>query len=89
MVTEDVGDNCMEMEREYSGEFEFVFRQSPVAMYIYNPENLALLDGNGAALKLYGYSEEEFRKLSVRDLIEKDFMESFEKIFLKRLSQLE
>ncbi|HEY0898969.1 MAG TPA: ATP-binding protein, partial [Sphingobacteriaceae bacterium] len=46
-------------------------------------------DGNGAALKLYGYSEEEFRKLSVRDLIEKDFMESFEKIFLKRLSQLE
>ena len=57
--------------------YDFIFHQSPIAIYIYNPESLEITHGNEAALNLYGYSIDEFCKLSVSDLIAPEHLTVF------------
>lgn len=39
-----------------------------VPVYIFDPEHLAILAANAAARRLYGYTEEEFRRLTLLDI---------------------
>jgi len=39
-----------------------------VPMYIYDPDSLMILSANAAALRLYGYAEEEFLRLHLFDI---------------------
>lgn len=39
-----------------------------VPVYIFDPESLAILAANAAARRLYGYTEEEFRRLTLLDI---------------------
>ncbi len=39
-----------------------------VPVYIFDPENFAILAANAAALRLYGYTEEEFLRLTILDI---------------------
>lgn len=42
-----------------------IFRQSPQPMWIYDRETLNFMDVNDAALNMYGYTLEEFLKMSI------------------------
>lgn len=51
-------------EKKYRSLFEL----SPLPMWVLDREKLGFLDVNRAAVKLYGYSREEFLSMTVRDL---------------------
>lgn len=55
-------------EQRYSG----LFQLSPQPLFVCVPETLKILDVNSAAIKNYGYSREEFLRLSLNDLIQKE-----------------
>lgn len=48
--------------------YEAMMQNSPEAMFIYDIENLRFLEVNNAALKLYGYSREQFLNMDLTDL---------------------
>lgn len=53
-----------ESEKRYSR----LFHLSPQPMWVYDYETLLFLDVNDAAIKHYGYTNEEFLSMSVRDI---------------------
>ncbi|MFP5390488.1 MAG: EAL domain-containing protein [Gammaproteobacteria bacterium] len=48
--------------------FNQLFKAHPIPMWVYDLETLAFLAVNSAAVAHYGYSEEEFLRLTIRDL---------------------
>ena len=44
------------------------FRQSPVPMWVYELETLRFVAVNDAAVELYGYSREEFLRMTIMDI---------------------
>ncbi len=48
--------------------YDTILHSYPLPALIYNAENLKFLDVNNAALKLYGYTREEFLSLDLTDL---------------------
>ena len=59
-------------------EFKRLFEENPNPMWIYDIENLAILLVNQAACVEYGYTEEEFKNLSLYDLRDKNDFERLE-----------
>ena len=53
-----------------------ILYNNPFPVLIFNKENLKFLEINDAALKLYGYSKEEFLKLDLTDLYTEDDMQT-------------
>jgi two-component system cell cycle sensor histidine kinase/response regulator CckA len=51
-------------ERDY----RLLFERSPVAMWIYDLETLAILEANDAALAHYGHSRDEFLALTMKEI---------------------
>lgn len=49
-------------------DYDFFFLSNPVPMWVYNQQTLRILDANPAAIKLYGYSKEEFLSMSIEDI---------------------
>ncbi|MBL0030457.1 MAG: EAL domain-containing protein [Rhodanobacteraceae bacterium] len=49
-------------------EYRQLFELSPMPMWVYQTDSLAIIDVNDAALHQYGYSHDEFRQLSLTDL---------------------
>ena len=49
--------------------FRFLFATNPQPMWIYDPETLALLEVNDAAVALYGYPREKFLAMRVTDIL--------------------
>lgn len=56
--------------RRAEAHYRLLFESNPVAMGIYDPETLALLAVNDAALRQYGYTREEATQLSLIDIYE-------------------
>jgi len=54
--------------RELESRYQQMFQQNPQAIYVYDQHTLQILDANNAALKQYGYTREEFLKLTIKDL---------------------
>jgi two-component system cell cycle sensor histidine kinase/response regulator CckA len=48
--------------------FRLLFEENPQPMWVVDPTSQKLLDSNLAASRLYGYSPQEFRQLTVADL---------------------
>lgn len=48
--------------------FDFLFEKNPLACFISDAETLGILDANEVAVRKYGYSREEFRRLTTKDL---------------------
>jgi len=48
--------------------YDAIMKISPQAMFIYDLENLKFLEVNDAAVKLYGYSKEDFMNMDLTDL---------------------
>lgn len=49
-------------------QYRLLFKQNPIPMFIYDPETLKFTTVNEAALKKYGYTEEEMNNLSIVDI---------------------
>ncbi len=48
--------------------FDILIQKNPEPVFIYDKENLKFLEVNEAAIKLYGYSREEFLQMDLTDL---------------------
>jgi len=49
-------------------DFRFLFRDSPLPMWVYDLETTRFIDVNDAAVESYGYARDEFLSLSVFDI---------------------
>lgn len=63
-----------ESEKRYSE----LFHLSPLPMWVYDIESLEFLDINKAAQKHYGYTEEEFLEMTIREIRPKEDIPLFE-----------
>ncbi|HSA55017.1 MAG TPA: ATP-binding protein [Gemmatimonadaceae bacterium] len=48
--------------------YRLLFDENPLPMFVFEPESLAILDVNDAAVRNYGYSREEFVAMTMRDI---------------------
>ncbi len=48
--------------------YQTLFEGSPLAMYIYDPETLAVVEVNAAAVRQYGWSRAEFLRMDLKDM---------------------
>jgi PAS domain S-box-containing protein len=48
--------------------YKLMFESNPVPMWMFSKTDFSIIDVNNAACKLYGYSREEFLKMSIRDM---------------------
>jgi PAS domain S-box-containing protein len=53
---------------ESEARFRYLFRHSPMPMWVYTVDTRRILEVNDAAIAVYGYSREEFLELTLLDL---------------------
>ncbi|SPE56292.1 putative Histidine kinase [Verrucomicrobia bacterium] len=63
--------------RKSKEQYRFLFDENPQPMWIYNLSSFAFLAFNRAALRHYGFTSEEFRELTARDLYPPGDVEGF------------
>ncbi len=68
-----------ESERKYKS----LFDASPLPMWVLDRHTLQFLNVNQAAMHMYGYSEEEFMQMNIRDLWSEDFQTIIENAWQK------
>jgi two-component system, cell cycle sensor histidine kinase and response regulator CckA len=68
-----------EAVRKSESMFRLLFSHTPLPMWVFDTETLRFLQVNEAATKQYGYSEEEFRGMTVRQVRPDGDTPSFEK----------
>jgi PAS domain S-box-containing protein len=49
-------------------EYQFLFENNPIPMWVYDTTNLAFINVNNAAIALYGYSKEEFLTMTILEI---------------------
>ncbi|REL29130.1 PAS domain S-box protein [Rhodohalobacter sp. SW132] len=59
--------------------YRHLFELSPVPMWVYDLTTLTFLDVNEAAIKHYGYSKDEFLKMTIRDIRLQEERENMDK----------
>ncbi len=67
--------------------FRLLFYQSPTPKWMFKGDTLQIVEVNEAALRLFGYTKEEFLQLSVHDLIVDDDWQDLENISEEKLSR--
>ncbi len=48
--------------------YRYLFENNPQPMWIYDLDTLAFLEVNSAAIQIYGYTKEEFLKMTLKDI---------------------
>ena len=68
--TRDVTDRWRAEEdlRNSEKQYRLLFQENPNPMWVFDMESLAILEANEAAVQHYGYSRDEFLKLTLGDL---------------------
>lgn len=61
---------------EHEKSFRYLFENNPIPMWLYEMDSKQFINVNEAALKHYGYSKEEFLKLSLNQLVVNDIEET-------------
>jgi PAS domain S-box-containing protein len=64
--------------RKSKDQYLFLFNENPVPMWIFDLQSGRFLAFNYAAVRFYGYTNAEFRELTVRDLYSSQDAEAFE-----------
>lgn len=77
-ITDKVQRN--EQLKESETHYKSLFLLNPSPMWIYNVDTLQFLQVNEAATLRYGYSEEEFLRMSIKDIRSKEKVEELQKI---------
>ncbi len=57
-----------ERHREHERRYRLLFENSPLPMFLYDVETLGYIEVNDAAVEKYGYSREEFLRMTVLDI---------------------
>lgn len=65
--------------RESEAQYRFVFTENPQPMWILDLREYRFIGANKAALRLYGFTPEEFMRLTPQDLLAPDQVEAFVK----------
>lgn len=68
-------------------QYRLLYEQSPLPMWIYDPQTFKFLSVNEAAKETYGYSEEEFKELIIFDLFLEEDQKAIRKEAEKNLKQ--
>ncbi len=68
-------------------QYRLLFEQSPMPMWIFDPETYRFESANKAATETYGYSLEEFKQMTVFDLYRKEDQEAIRAETEKNLKQ--
>jgi two-component system, cell cycle sensor histidine kinase and response regulator CckA len=63
--------------RESESQYRFLFTENPQPMWVFDLRECRFLAVNKAALRHYGFSSEEFLRLTPRDLLPEDQVEAF------------
>lgn len=58
--------------RESEEKYRYLFANNPQPMYISDAETLSFVEVNDAAIKHYGYSKEEFLRMTIKDIRPKE-----------------
>jgi two-component system, cell cycle sensor histidine kinase and response regulator CckA len=61
-------DQAIEQLHETASEYRLLFNSNPQPMWVYDLESLRFLAVNDAAINHYGYSREEFLRMTLRDI---------------------
>ena len=56
------------MLRSSEDKYKTLFYKSPLAKWIYDEQTLRFLEVNDAALRMYGYTQEEFQQMTLADI---------------------
>src|SRR5690606_33539205 len=67
--------------------YQDLFNLSPQPMWLYDISSLAFLDVNQAAITKYGYTLEEFKNMTIRDIRPHDEMHSLDHSLAQRVSK--
>lgn len=67
--------------------YQDLFNLSPQPMWLYDTSSLAFLDVNQAAITKYGYTLEEFKSKTIRDIRPKEEMKSLDYSLAERVSK--
>ncbi len=65
--------------RQSKENYQLLFDKSPLAKWVIDLETFAFLEVNEAAVKHYGYSRDEFRRLTLADIRTKEELGPFER----------
>jgi PAS domain S-box-containing protein len=70
VIAEDISDRVLAQTKLKASELQYktLFKTNPLPSFIYEVDSLRFLEVNDAALKYYGYSSEEFLKITLLDL---------------------
>lgn len=61
-------------------QYRLLFKQNPIPMFIYDPDTLKFTTANKAAERKYGYTEKEFKEMSIVDIRPKEDIERVKKL---------
>lgn len=64
--------DAFETIRLNEARYRYMFHSNPQPMWIYDVETLAFLEVNEAAIEHYGYTEEEFLSMTIKDIRPED-----------------
>jgi len=62
---------------DHGAVLHLMFQDSPLPMFVYDRDSLAILDANAAAAELYGYSLAEFTRMRLTDIRPPDDVAAF------------
>ncbi len=69
IVIEAIPESIYNSQSELKGKmYDLIMHTSPEPMFIYDIENLSFIEVNHAALKLYGFTRDEFLEMDLTDL---------------------
>jgi PAS domain S-box-containing protein len=68
LVKTEFIDDLQQLIKSKGRMFEVLIKKNPEPIFVYDKENLKFLEVNDSALKLYGYSRDEFIQMDLTDL---------------------
>lgn len=66
--------------RESEKKYRTLFQVCPIPMWVFDPETLDFLNVNDAAIKHYGYSNEEFLSMTIKDIRPEEEIKALEEV---------